>query len=253
MDEEGGGSVPRPSQDVVRRRQGLQARGRQRRHRRDHVVHQHVEPERTDRRRLAGAERPRQGADHQAVGEDLARARLAGRHRLPRPRRPAGRSRRARLQPRRLRLHDLHRQLRTAARGDLRRDQPQGSGRRFRAFRQPQLRGPRQSGHARQLSRLAAAGRRLRAHRHDAPESDHRAARHRPGRQAGDRSRTSGRRRRKSPTSSGRPSPTRCSARATPTSSRATSAGRRSPSPADRPTTGPPDRPTCRTRPTSSA
>ena len=43
--------------------------------------------------------------------------------RLPRGRRPAGGSRRARLQPRRLRLHHLHRQLRAARRpGDLQGD-----------------------------------------------------------------------------------------------------------------------------------
>ena len=56
------------------------------------------------------------GLTQQAVGEDVAGARLAGRHRLPRQGRPAARSRRARLQPRRLRLHHLHRQLRAAAR-----------------------------------------------------------------------------------------------------------------------------------------
>ena len=41
-------------------------------------------------------------------------------------------------------------------------------GRRLGALRQPQLRGPRQPGRARQLSRLAAAGRRLCARRLDA-------------------------------------------------------------------------------------
>ena len=45
---------------------------------------------------------------------------LEGRHRVPRPRRPDRAARGARLQPRRLRLHDLHRQLRPAAGGDLR-------------------------------------------------------------------------------------------------------------------------------------
>ena len=55
----------------------------------------------------------------QAVGEDVARARLEGRHRVLRARRPDRAARGARLQPRRLRLHDLHRQLRPAAGGDL--------------------------------------------------------------------------------------------------------------------------------------
>ena len=55
------------------------------------------------------------GLRAQAVGEDLARAGLEGRHRVPRPRRPDRAARAARLQPRRLRLHDVHRQLRAAA------------------------------------------------------------------------------------------------------------------------------------------
>ena len=49
-----------------------------------------------------------------AVGEDVARARLKSRDRLPRTRRSARRPRRPRLQRRRLRLHDVHRQLRAA-------------------------------------------------------------------------------------------------------------------------------------------
>ena len=56
------------------------------------------------------------GLKPQAVGQDLAGARLAGGHRLSGEGRPAGRSRRARLQPGRLRLHHLHRQFRPAAR-----------------------------------------------------------------------------------------------------------------------------------------
>ena len=45
-----------------------------RRDRRDHLLHQHLQPERADRRRPAGAQRRRQGPEGQAVGEDLARA-----------------------------------------------------------------------------------------------------------------------------------------------------------------------------------
>ena len=55
------------------------------------------------------------GAEGQALGQDFARARLAGRHRLSRQGRADQGSRRARLQSRGLRLHDLHRQLRPAA------------------------------------------------------------------------------------------------------------------------------------------
>jgi hypothetical protein len=58
------------------------------RHRGDHELHQHLEPERDDRRRPRREEGRREGPDAQAVGEDLARAGLEGRHRLPRQGRP---------------------------------------------------------------------------------------------------------------------------------------------------------------------
>ena len=105
------------------------------------------------------------GPEAEALGEDLARAGLAGGHRLSREGRAAGGSRRARLQPRRLWLHHLHRQFRPAARGDLRGDRRERPRRLLGALRQPQLRGPREPGRAGQLSRLAAAGRRLCARR----------------------------------------------------------------------------------------
>jgi aconitate hydratase len=54
------------------------------------------------------------GLDQPALGEDLARTGLQGRVGLSGGRWPAGRSRRARLQPGRLWLHHLHRQLRPA-------------------------------------------------------------------------------------------------------------------------------------------
>ena len=95
------------------------------------------------------------------------------------------RSRRARLQPRRLWLHHLHRQFRPAARRDRRGDRRRRPGRRRGAFRQPQLRGPRQPACARQLSRLAAAGRRLCARRLDARRPDDASRSARQGRQAG--------------------------------------------------------------------
>ena len=111
--------------------------------------------------RNAAAKRPH----GQAVGEDLAGAGLAGRHRISRQGRPAEDARQARLQPRRLRLHHLHRQFRPAAGGDLQDDQRQRPRRRRRALGQPQLRRPRQPRRAGELSRLAAAGRRLCARR----------------------------------------------------------------------------------------
>ena len=71
-----------------------------------------------------------------------------------------------RLQRRRLRLHHLHRQLRSAEAGDLRRHQGGRHRRHLGALGQPQLRRPRASGSEDELPRLAAAGRRLRARRH---------------------------------------------------------------------------------------
>ena len=74
---------------------------------------------------------------------------------------------RARLQPRRLRLHHLHRQLRAAAPeiSDGRAQAGDVVGR-LGAVRQPQLRGPRAPRGEDELPRLAAAGRGLRARRH---------------------------------------------------------------------------------------
>ena len=88
--------------------------------------------------------------------------------------------RQARLQSGRLRLHHLHRQFRPAAAGDFQGDQRQRSGRRGGALRQSQFRGPRQRRRARQLSGVAAAGRRLCDRRLDADRYRQDAARHRP-------------------------------------------------------------------------
>ena len=63
----------------------------------------------------AGQEGRREGPGAQAVGEDHAGARLEGGHGLLRARRPDAVPGEARLQPGRLRLHHLHRQLRPAA------------------------------------------------------------------------------------------------------------------------------------------
>ena len=85
---------------------------------------------------------------------------------LPRGRRAAGGPRRARLQPRRLRLHHLHRQLRAARRPEISKAIADARPRRDRgAVGQPQLRGPDHPGRAGELPRLAAAGGRLRARR----------------------------------------------------------------------------------------
>ena len=72
------------------------------------------------RRRAAGQEGGGAGPEPQAVGEDLAGAGLQGGHGLLRARRAGALPGQARLQPGRLRLHHLHRQLRPAAARDQR-------------------------------------------------------------------------------------------------------------------------------------
>jgi hypothetical protein len=66
------------------RRGQLRSRPWRRGDRRHHLLHQHLEPERDDRRGPAGAQRGEEAGITQAVGEDLARARLAGRGRISR-------------------------------------------------------------------------------------------------------------------------------------------------------------------------
>ena len=88
------------------------------RDRRDHLLHEHLEPDRDGRRRAARPERGRPRPARRADRQDVARAGLEGRHRLPRGGRADGAARDARLRARRLRLHDVHRQLRAARRAD---------------------------------------------------------------------------------------------------------------------------------------
>ncbi len=110
----------------------LRSRPRRCRDRRHHVLHQHVEPGRDDGRRAFGPQGRGQGPEDEALGQDLLVAGLAGGGRISRGDGPASRSRRARLQPHRLRLHDLHRQFWTAADRDLQSHQRQrhrGGGR----------------------------------------------------------------------------------------------------------------------------
>ena len=85
-------------------------RQRRRADRRDHLVHQHVEPRRAARRRPAREEGGREGPRRRAAHQDLAGAGLAGGHRLPHARGAAALPRAAGLRRGRLRLHDLHRQ-----------------------------------------------------------------------------------------------------------------------------------------------
>ncbi len=139
------GSCPhrhRSAQIRRRRGRGLQAARRLCRDRLDHVLHQHLEPLRDDRCRSGGSQGARVGSEPQALGQDLAGAGLAGRQRLSGGREPAGGSGRHRLQPGRLWLHHLHRQLRPAATRDQQGDRRQRPDRDLRAVGQPQLRGP---------------------------------------------------------------------------------------------------------------
>ena len=114
----------------------------------------------------------KRGLKVEAVGEDEPRAGIAGRHRVLQGRGAARVSRRARLQPRRLRLHDLHRQQRSAARAGVDDRQGREPGRGVRAVRQPQLRGTHPVAGARELPGVAAARRGLRARRPDADRPD---------------------------------------------------------------------------------
>ncbi len=120
-----------------------------------------------------------------AVGEDVARARLESRDRLSGEGGTAAVSRSARLQSRRLRLHDVHRQLRAASGRRRRNGRRSRPDRRRGALGQPQLRRAHSSAGARELSRVAAARGRVRARRTHGRRSDDRTARHRQRRAAG--------------------------------------------------------------------
>ena len=143
------GVSPKPLPRAPRRRRAGRARARRRRgpgsrrggDRRDHELHEHVEPVGHARRRAAGPQGGRGGPDAAAVGEDEPRAGLEGRHRVPRARGADRAARAARVLARRLRLHDVHRQLRAAAGGDLARDRRARPDRLLGAVGQPQLRG----------------------------------------------------------------------------------------------------------------
>ena len=230
----------------------LRDRARQRRDRGDHLLHEHVEPAGDGRRRAAGEEGGRARPAEQAVGEDEPRAGLEGRDRVLRPRRPDAVPRAARLPHRRLRLHDLHRQLRPAAGGDLGCRREGRPRRLLRPLRQPQLRGadpPRGEG---ELPRLAAARRRVRARRPDGPRPARGAARRRTRTATTSSSATSGRPRPRSRRRSRRPSAARCSATPTPTSSPATSSGASCRCPRASSSSGSRTRPTSGSRRTST-
>ena len=154
------------------------ARPRPRRDRRDHVVHEHVEPVRDDRRRPAGPQRGRARPDVQAVGEDVARAGLEGRHGVLRQGRTW--STRSSRSASTSSATAARRASATPAR--CRRRSPTSSSAEDLAVvsvseRQPQLRGPDQPGREDELPRVAAAGGRVRAGGDDGHRPARRAAR----------------------------------------------------------------------------
>ncbi len=238
---------------ALQRRSRSLSRPRLGRHRRHHQLHQHLEPLRDDRRRPAREKSRRKRPHRSAVGQDLARSRLARRHRLLPEGRPAALSRKAALQRGRLRLHHLHRQLRPAA---CRRDQEHRRARprrRQRALGQSQLRGPRQRRRARQLPHVVRrSSSPTRSPAASATTSTPiRSAKTNPA--SPSTSKTSGPRKPKSPRPSSSASTARASAANTPPSPRATPAGRASASPSATSTSGSPTPPTSARRPTSTA
>ena len=132
----------------------------------DHQLHEHLEPERDDRRRSGREEGGRARPEAQAVGEDQPRARLEGRHRLSAAA-PASTPISTQLG---FNLVGYGCTTCIGNSGPLpdevsARDRVAQSGRRVGAERQPQLRRPHSAAGARELPRVAAAGRRLRAGR----------------------------------------------------------------------------------------
>ena len=162
---------------VRARRRALCSPPRRGRDRRDHELHEHLQPPGDGRRRNAGEERDRARAHAQAMGEVEPRSRVEGCHRVPGGGGPDAVPRRARLPDRRLRVHDVHRELRAAPRRDL------AGGRRRRsrglrgALREPELRSAHPSRGEGELPRLTSARRRLRARRTHGHRPRRRAAR----------------------------------------------------------------------------
>jgi aconitate hydratase len=184
MDKEfkkAGDSTPRPVKAA-----SIRSRPWRRGDRRHHLLHQHLQPERDDGAGLLARKAGELGLTVEAVGQDLARARLAGGRRIPRPLGPAERSRQASASTSSAMaappasaipapLPDRSRKPSTT--GDL----VAAVG----AVRQPQFRGPRQRRMcARTISRRRRWSSPMRSPAR-CSRSHHRAARHRQGRQPG--------------------------------------------------------------------
>ena len=135
---------------------------------------------------LAGTEGGRSRAQGARLREDEPRAGVEGRDRVPGEGRPHEGPRGSWLPHRGLRVYDVHRQQRSAARAREQGREPGEAGSLGGALGQPQLRGPHQPRREGQLPRLAAAGRRLCPGRHDRHRPDEGADRDGPGWQARD-------------------------------------------------------------------
>ncbi len=165
------------------RRRDLPPRRRPRGHRRDHVMHQHLEPGCDGRGRSRRPEGKSFGPAPQAMGEELPGARFEGRHRVPHRVRADGRPGESGFRVGRLRLHHLHRKLRPSARTHLGGDQQPRPRRGGGPLRQPQLRRADLTRCPGQLPGFATAGGRLCAGGNHRLGPDLGADRRRPRRQ----------------------------------------------------------------------
>ena len=138
---------------------------RVRRHRCNHELHQYVEPRGHDRRRSVGAKGGGGRSAMPALGEDLFGTGFARRDPVPRQGGSHAVPREAGVQPRGLRMHDLHRQLRSAARRDRRSRHAQGPGGGCGSIGQSQFRGAHSRPGEGELLGVAAVVRRVRAGR----------------------------------------------------------------------------------------
>ncbi len=113
------GSSHQAGQGDLRRPRRVRPRSRCGGRRSHHLLHQHLQPVGDAGRGAAGPQRRRERPVGQAVGQDLDGARLPGGQRLLRQGRPVAVPGEAGLLSRRIRLHHVHRQHRSAAGGDL--------------------------------------------------------------------------------------------------------------------------------------
>ena len=163
------------------------------RHRRDHELHEHLEPERDGRRRPARTQRGREGTRREpTVKTSLAPGSPVVIDYLTQCR-PDRAARGARLPPRRLRMHDVHRELRSAPRSDRRSHRRAQADDRRRSVREQELRRTHPPTGEGVVPRITAARRRVCARRDGRHRPHERSDRHGPRRRTTCSSATSGR------------------------------------------------------------